>query len=107
MSSKYNIDTSHSESHSMSVLHFADENYNSQLYFNPELKEQKNVIYCAAVLHDMCDKKYIEEEKGLNEIEYFLENSVDYPSLIYQNENYKDQLMQLFHSNKWVSPIYD
>jgi ribonuclease-3 len=39
-------------------------------------------------------------------IEYFLENSVDYPSLIYQNENYKDQLMQLFHSNKWVSPIY-
>jgi ribonuclease-3 len=39
-------------------------------------------------------------------IEYFLENSVDYASLIYQNENYKDQLMQLFHSNKWVSPIY-
>jgi ribonuclease-3 len=39
-------------------------------------------------------------------IEYFLENSVDYPSLIYQNENYKDQLMQLFHSNKWISPIY-
>ena len=39
-------------------------------------------------------------------IEYFLENSVDYPSLIYQNENYKDQLMQLFHSNKWMSPIY-
>jgi ribonuclease-3 len=39
-------------------------------------------------------------------IEYFLENSVDYPSLIYQNENYKDQLMQLFHSNKWVAPIY-
>jgi ribonuclease-3 len=39
-------------------------------------------------------------------IEYFLENSVDYPTLIYQNENYKDQLMQLFHSNKWVSPIY-
>ena len=39
-------------------------------------------------------------------IEYFLENSVDYPTLIYQNENYKDQLMQLFHSNKWISPIY-
>jgi len=39
-------------------------------------------------------------------IEYFLENSVDYASLIYQNENYKDQLMQLFHSNKWISPIY-
>lgn len=37
---------------------------------------------------------------------YFYENSVDYPSLIYQNENYKDQLMQLFHSNKWDSPIY-
>jgi len=39
-------------------------------------------------------------------IEYFLDNHVDYPSLIYQDENYKDQLMQFFHSNKWVSPIY-
>jgi ribonuclease-3 len=41
-----------------------------------------------------------------NLIEFFLENSVDYPTLIFQNENYKDQLMQLFHSNKWISPIY-
>lgn len=38
MSSKYNIDSSHSESHSMDVLHYADENYNSQLYFNPNLE---------------------------------------------------------------------
>ena len=83
MSSKYNIDTSHSESHSMSVLHFADENYNSQLYFNPELKEQKNIIYCSAVLHDMCDKKYIDEEKGLKEIEYFLANKITPEELYY------------------------
>jgi ribonuclease-3 len=46
--------------------------------------------------HDVCEKL----------LYYFFENYVDYPSLIYQNENYKDQLMQLFHSNKWVSPIY-
>jgi dsRNA-specific ribonuclease len=46
--------------------------------------------------HDICEKLMY----------YFFETFVDYPSLIYQNENYKDQLMQLFHSNKWVSPIY-
>ena len=59
MSSKYNIDTSHSEKHSIDILHFADENYRSQLDEFPYLNEQVNVIYSAAVLHDMCDKKYM------------------------------------------------
>jgi hypothetical protein len=83
MSSKYNIDSSHSEGHSMNVLHFADENYFSQLYFNPYLEKQKNVIYCAAILHDMCDKKYIDEEKGMKEIEYFLEDKITPEELFY------------------------
>jgi len=71
-SSKYNIDSSHSESHSMNILHYVNEGYNAQLADHPILAEQKNVIYCAAILHDMCDKKYMSEEQGLNEICEFL-----------------------------------
>lgn len=83
MSSKYNIDSSHSESHSMDVLHYADENYNSQLYFNPNLEKQVNVIHCSAILHDMCDKKYIDEEKGMKEIENFLNDKITPEELFY------------------------
>ena len=41
ISRKYNIDSSHSEQHSMDVLHFADENYKSQLKDFPYLEKQK------------------------------------------------------------------
>ena len=77
MSRKYNIDSSHSESHSMDVLHFADENYRTQLCMFPYLKEQTNVIYSAAVLHDMCDKKYIVQNEGIKEIEEFLKDKLN------------------------------
>jgi HD superfamily phosphodiesterase len=73
MSKKYNIDTSHSEKHSMDVLHFADENYRSQLIDFPYLKKQVNVIYTSAILHDMCDKKYMKQDDGIKEIENFLQ----------------------------------
>jgi hypothetical protein len=72
ISSKYNIDTSHSEKHSMDVLHFADENYRTHLRDFPYLEKQKNVIYTASILHDMCDKKYMNQYDGIKEIEDFL-----------------------------------
>lgn len=72
ISSKYNIDSSHSEKHSMDVLHFADENFRTQLKDFPYLEKQKNVIYTASILHDMCDKKYMKQDEGIVEIEKFL-----------------------------------
>lgn len=83
MSSKYNIDTSHSEKHSMDILHFADENYRSQLEDFPYLNKQVNVIYSAAVLHDMCDKKYMNQDEGIKEIEQFLKYSLKPEELYY------------------------
>jgi hypothetical protein len=71
-SSKYNIDPSHSEAHSMNILHYVNEGYNSLVNEFPILVEQKTVIYCAAILHDMCDKKYMPEEEGLKDICDFL-----------------------------------
>ena len=86
ISSKYNIDSSHSEKHSMDVLHFADENYRSQLEVYPFLEKQKNVIYTASILHDMCDKKYMKQDEGIKEIENFLKYSLKPKELQYTKE---------------------
>ena len=83
MSTKYNIDSSHSESHSMDVLHFAHENYNNQVYFNPTLNNQLNVIYTASILHDMCDKKYMKQDDGLKDIDRFLKDKLKPEELFY------------------------
>jgi HD superfamily phosphodiesterase len=86
MSSKYNIDSSHSEKHSMDVLRFADENYQSQLKQYPYLEKQVNVIYTASILHDMCDKKYMKQEQGIQEIEDFLRYSFKPEELHYTTQ---------------------
>jgi hypothetical protein len=77
MSNKYKIDTSHSEIHSMDVLHFANSIYESEISLYPILKQQTDVIYTAAVLHDMCDKKYMDTDEGLDEIQKYFGNKID------------------------------
>jgi len=67
----------------MAVLRFADENFRSQLDMFPYLKEQTNVIYSASVLHDMCDKKYINPEEGLKEIEGCLQQQLTDEEIYY------------------------
>jgi HD superfamily phosphodiesterase len=69
---KNNIDESHGLSHSMNVLNFASEIYKSELPKYPYLAEHERIIYASAILHDMCDKKYMNEIVGLLEIEDFL-----------------------------------
>lgn len=71
-SSKYNIDESHGIIHSMNVLHFAHEIYEAELPKNPRLYENQKIIYTAAVLHDMCDKKYMDEHEGISEIAKYI-----------------------------------
>lgn len=67
-SEKYHIDESHAVRHSLDVYHYASQIYNSELPNNPYLIEQQPVIYASAILHDMCDKKYMDESYGLLEI---------------------------------------
>jgi hypothetical protein len=71
---KHNIDETHSLGHSLNVLFYADQIYKSEKIANPILKKHKNIIYAAAILHDTCDKKYVNEKEGLNEIEKLLLN---------------------------------
>lgn len=75
--SKYNIDESHGVSHSMNVLYYADQIYQSELYKTPALKTQENIIYISAVLHDMADKKYVDENQGIQEIVGFISNDTN------------------------------
>jgi len=69
---RYNIDESHGLSHSMNVLHNAYNIYQSELKENPYLEGQQKVIYSSAILHDMCDNKYMDVETGLNDINNIL-----------------------------------
>jgi hypothetical protein len=71
---KYDIDESHGLSHSMNVLQYSNKIYENEIENYPILKNQEKLIYVSAVLHDMCDKKYVDESSGLKEIEEFLQS---------------------------------
>ena len=71
-SQKYNIDESHGVSHSMNVLRHASDIYQSEIESYPILKQHEKIIYVSAALHDMCDKKYMNQDQGIREIEEFL-----------------------------------
>jgi len=64
-SKTFNIDESHSLKHSMEVLGYAKKIYESEVKANPYLENQKKIIYMAAIGHDMCDKKYMDEKEGV------------------------------------------
>ena len=76
MTSRYKIDESHGVSHSMDVLHFAHNIYNSELPKNPELSKHERIIYISAIIHDMCDKKYMNQKDGVSEIEEYLGDKI-------------------------------
>lgn len=72
VSSRHKIDESHGVSHSMDVLHFTHNIFNNEIMKYPELAEQERLIYVSAIIHDMCDKKYMNEKEGVSEIETYL-----------------------------------
>jgi|UniRef100_A0A6C0CLR1 hypothetical protein len=94
---KYNIDESHGLSHSMNVLNYVHDIYEAEKYINPGLKEHENIIYVSAVLHDMCDKKYMNEEEGLQEINKFLDNII--------KEEEKDIILQIISTMSYSTVI--
>jgi hypothetical protein len=61
----YKIDESHGIKHSMEVYGFAKKIYESEFEKNCYLEKQREIIYMAAIGHDMCDKKYMDEKEGI------------------------------------------
>lgn len=78
MCTKFSIDESHGILHSMKVLEYATKIYDSELDLNNKnLKEYENIIFISALLHDVCDKKYLDESEGISHIKHFLKNKID------------------------------
>lgn len=73
----YKIDESHALKHSMDVYHFGNQILNEEIKNNPILQNNKIIIDTCCVLHDMCDKKYMNEKEGLNNINNFLSDKIE------------------------------
>uniref|UniRef100_A0A6C0KTP4 HD domain-containing protein n=1 Tax=viral metagenome TaxID=1070528 RepID=A0A6C0KTP4_9ZZZZ len=71
------IDESHGIMHSMNTLQYAKKIYNSELINTPRLIHDKEIIYAASTLHDMCDYKYTDEKSGSSKIKHFLESETN------------------------------
>lgn len=72
----FDIDESHGLKHSMDVFYFSNKIYESELLKNPNLIKYKNIIDTSAILHDMCDKKYLDEDKGIKRINDYMSDKI-------------------------------
>jgi HD superfamily phosphodiesterase len=81
LSRQFNIDESHSLKHSMEVYAYTKKIVNAELVATPHLAKQQDIIYLAAILHDMCDKKYTAELDGVVILRRKLANVADETSL--------------------------
>jgi hypothetical protein len=80
-SNLYKIDESHALKHSMDVYQFAKKIYKSELNQYPYLHDQQKIIYLAAIGHDMCDKKYMNETEGIIKYQNYLEGYMSFNDL--------------------------
>lgn len=76
-SNKYKIDESHGLKHSMDVLQYAYKIFNAEKINYPEIVNHEKIIYISALVHDMCDKKYMSESEGISNIEEFLKSEIE------------------------------
>ena len=76
-SNKYKIDESHGLKHSMDVLQYAYKIFNAEKINYPEILNHERIIYTSALVHDMCDKKYMNEDEGISNIEEFLKTKIE------------------------------
>lgn len=77
ISSQNGIDESHGLKHSMDVLFYTQSIYNVEQVKHPILQQHERIAYVSAVVHDMCDKKYMTESEGIRNIHQYLENDLN------------------------------
>ena len=70
--SKYNIDESHGLSHAMNSLTYANSIFETEVIEKPHIASHEKIIYISSVLHDMCDKKYMDQKTGIQDISKFI-----------------------------------
>jgi len=75
--SRFHIDESHGLKHSLEVFHYAKDIYDYQVVQYPFLENQKEIIFVSAILHDMCDKKYMNQKNGVSMIKEHMKGYLD------------------------------
>lgn len=84
-SSAYQIDESHSLRHSMEVYYYSNRLFENKLKLKEIDPSKKKIVDICAILHDMCDKKYMDEEVGIKNINDFLKNKIENEEIIIVN----------------------
>jgi hypothetical protein len=75
-SQEYNIDESHSLKHSLEVFNFANTIYESEVLKFPQLEKHREIISLASIVHDMCDKKYMDENCGVANMNTYMKDYI-------------------------------
>jgi hypothetical protein len=75
-SQKYRIDESHGLLHSMNTLYYANAIFEDEVKYKPNIQSYERIIYVSAAIHDMCDKKYMNEDEGISAIDRFLDGKM-------------------------------
>lgn len=71
---RYNIDESHSLKYCTEVFHNAKEIYTHEKIKYPYLQKQQGIIYTSAILHGMCDTKYMDEFEGVKRVNNYMKD---------------------------------
>jgi hypothetical protein len=77
----YRIDESHSVKHALEVYDLANKIYTSEINTHPYIKYQEDIIFTSAILHDMCDKKYMNETEGIIMMKEYMSDYMDLSKL--------------------------
>ena len=75
-SQEYHIDESHSLKHSLEVFNFANTIYESEVVKFPQLETHREIISLASIVHDMCDKKYMNEDSGVENMNKYMKDYI-------------------------------
>jgi HD superfamily phosphodiesterase len=75
-SQEFHIDESHALKHSLEVFNFANTIYENELVKIPLLENQREIISLASIVHDMCDKKYMNEDDGIENMNKYMKNYI-------------------------------
>jgi hypothetical protein len=61
----------------MDVLNYAHCIFEEEVRKKPYITDHERIIYTSAIVHDMCDRKYLKESDGISEIQEFLKPELD------------------------------
>ena len=70
------LDESHGIIHSFNTLHYAQNIFEHEKFNCTDLIPHERVIYVASAVHDMCDKKYMDEKEGIQRIDDMLKHHI-------------------------------